>query len=106
MMIIIRKTIGPWSIYERRPKPFGATKYVVAKQGEADMHDFGKLSTAIRWVKRQLPRPPPHIVIDADTKTAVATAPVDYTIIDGPHRFNNAAVVNPAKVEELLGPES
>lgn len=93
MPLIKRKIIGPFILYERVPKPKGMTKYIVSD--DVEVHDFGKYSTAIRWCKAQLPKAVPSIVVNADTKQAVSNVPVDYTIIDGPHRYSNKAAVNP-----------
>lgn len=102
-MLTERRTIGPYIIYERRPKPRGLTKYVVGKEGKADLKDFGKFSTAVRWVKQQIPRPAPHLIIDYDDKSGVSTMPVTFTILDGEHVHTAAAVVDPERVESILG---
>lgn len=99
--LIPRREIKPFVIYERRPRPKGSTKYVVFK-GNQQLVDFGKYSTAIRWCKQQTPRQVPHVVINADSKEAVATLPLTYTIIDGPHRLDATAIVDPIRVEEIL----
>lgn len=94
-----RKTIGQFTVFERVPKPRGLTKYVVGWEDGAQ--DFGKYSTAIRYCKQRTPRPPVHIVV-FDDKSAVATAPVDYTIIDPPHVHHASAAVDPAMVAGVL----
>ena len=55
--LVPRKTVGRYIVYERVPKPVGATRYVV---GEGDgsgvaanrlLEDFGRYSRAVRWCK-------------------------------------------------------
>lgn len=101
--LIERKVVGQFIIYERRPKPTGSTKYVVGKEGETEMKDFGKFSSAVRWAKSQSPRPVPTVVIDMDDKSGISTMPVNYTILDGPHVTHHSATVDPFKVEAILG---
>lgn len=99
-----RKTIGVFTVFERVPKPRGLTKYVV---GWVDMddrekaEDFGKYSTAIRFAKQRTPRPSPHVVVFYEDKTAIATSPVDVTIIDGEFKHTAPAAVDPAMVAGL-----
>lgn len=102
--LILRRIIKPFGVFERRPRPKGSTKYVVFK-GNQQLMDFGRYSAAIRWAKQQLPRPVPYIVINQETKEAVSTMPVNYTILDGEHTFHSVAVVDPERVEAIIGSE-
>lgn len=106
--LIVRKEIEHFIVYERRPRPLGMTKYVVANapigKGETEMKDFGRFSAAVRWAKSQLPKPVPHLVLDLDDPSAgVSTMPVTYTILDEQHSHTHHATVDPAKVEGILG---
>lgn len=97
-----RKKIGVYTVFERVPKPRGMTKYVVGcADPTTNGQDFGKFSTAVRYCKQRTPRKPVHIVV-FDDKSAVATAPVDYTIIDPPHVHHASAAVDPAMVAGVL----
>lgn len=97
-----RKTIGQYTVFERVPKPRGMTKYVVGcADPTTNGQDFGKFSTAVRYCKQRTPRPPPHVVVFYEDKTAIATAPVDVTIIDGEFTHHASAAVDPAMVEGL-----
>jgi hypothetical protein len=102
-----RKTVGPYSIKEHVPKIKGTPKYLVnGPTPHLDGEPFGKLGTAVRWCKRQIPRQPPHIVVNMDDKSAVATEAVDYTVIDGPYKHTAAAEVNPQLVRKITETET
>ena len=48
------KTIGGLTIYERKPKPFGATKYLVIRESDGrELEDFARYAKAVRWAKEQ-----------------------------------------------------
>lgn len=57
-VLMPHKTIGAFTVYERRPKPFGATKYVVVRDGDGKaLEDFGRYARAVRWCKKQTEKP-------------------------------------------------
>lgn len=85
--IIPRKEIGKFTIYERKPKPKGFTKYTVGITGPGQnmVKDFGRYSVAVRWCKAETPRPVPRIVIhvtDGIVQGVVSDVPLIYTVAD------------------------
>lgn len=81
-----RRVIGDFQISERKPKPRGATKYVVTKSGDTSvLKDFGRHSVAVRWCKAQLPRENPHVLVVMEgglVQAVLSTVPCDFTIVD------------------------
>ncbi len=115
-LFVPRRQIGPFNICERKPKPAGTPKYVVTKSGDTSvLKDFGRYSTAVRWIKQQLPREVPHVVIVTEGDHVVSvhsTIPLRYTTIEqfeGPDEClaigacaSSDATVNPVWVKERL----
>lgn len=85
--LIPRKEIGALTIYERKPKIRGLTKYCVGlSSADPGCKDFGKFSTAVRHCKAQLPREKPHVVVIVEgglVRGVISAMPCDYTVIDG-----------------------
>lgn len=53
MAYVPRKSMYGWTVYERKPKPVGVSRYAVGTGTCVPYKDFSRYAKAVRWLKEQ-----------------------------------------------------